>query len=59
MDEKIVRELNLFWYAYNYRNASTEDADRAWKELEACVERLDAYVERIVDARLDYFLNED
>ena len=52
MDEKIVRELDLFWYAYNYRNASTKDADRAWKELEACVER-------IVDARLDYFLNED
>ena len=29
MDEKIDRELNLYWHAYNYRNASTEDADRA------------------------------
>jgi hypothetical protein len=32
--------LNLHWHALNYRTASSQDAQRAWVELEACVSRI-------------------
>lgn len=33
--------LDLGWHALNYRTAlMPEEAQRAWEELEACVERL-------------------
>ena len=33
-------DLDLYCHALNYRTAHTADAERYWKELESCVERL-------------------
>lgn len=34
-------EYDLFWYSLNYRTALTNDeAEAAWQELQACVNRL-------------------
>jgi hypothetical protein len=32
--------LDLYWHALNYRTAHFTQAEAAWLELEACVERL-------------------